>query len=106
MNRIPPVADWSRWLFPVALVWLPVAGLLLVELWPDIPRTSQQWALFLAFGPPLYVLGEAVCAWLFAPARGWSTSRKRFSIARIAVALPVALAWFALSWWLASFIAS
>jgi hypothetical protein len=94
--------SWSRWLPAVAVVWLFLVALLAVQAWPDLPHTPGQWLLFVALGPPLYVLGEAFFAWLFSPARGRSTSPKQFSVARIAVALPVVLALFALSWWLSS----
>lgn len=106
MNQSAPKANWYRWLLPTVLVWLLVASLLLLSAWPDIPRTGYQWALLLGLGPPLYLLSEAVCVWLSSPARGWAISRKRFSVVRIAIALPVALAWFALAWWFASLVGS
>jgi hypothetical protein len=93
-----------RWLVGAAIAWLLVAGLLVLQLWPDLPSDKQGWALFLTLGPPLYIAGEACCGWLFSPSRGWAISRKRFSPLRIALALPVALAWFALVWWFASLI--
>jgi hypothetical protein len=79
-----------------------VVALLIVQAWPDLPRTPEQWFLFIALGPPLYVLGEAFFAWLFSEAVGQSISSKQFSLARIVIALPVVLALFALSWWLSS----
>ena len=106
MTRKTLPAPWSGRLVPAALIWLLITCLLPLQLWPDVPRTGQQWALFLAFGPPLYVLGEALCSRVFTPAHGRAISRKRFSVARVAVALPVVLAWFALSWWIASLIGS
>jgi len=95
-----------RLLPAMAIMWLIVAGVLLLQLWPDLPHTTRQWSLFLALYPPLYVAGEAWCAWLFSPSRGWTISRNRFSFLRVVLALPVALALFALSWWLASLIGS
>lgn len=99
-----PVAARARWLVPVALVWLVVCGLLLVQLWPDLPRTQAQWALLLAVGPSLYLLGEAGSAWLQAMAQQWDGAGKGFSWLRIVCALPVALAWFALCWLFASLV--
>jgi len=92
----------TRWLPAVAVIWLFLVALLAVQAWPYLPQTRGQWLFFVALGPPIYVLGEAFFAWLFSPARGQSISRKQFSVARIAVALPVVLVLFALSWWLSS----
>ncbi len=93
-----------RLLLGIAAAWLLVGGLLLLQLWPDLPRTKGQWALFLLLFPPLYLGGEILGAWLFSPSTGHSISGKRFSLIRILVALPLALAWFALAWWFATFI--
>lgn len=98
------LAAWPRWFVLVALVWLVVCGLLLAQLWPDLPRTQAQWALLLVVGPPLYLLGEAGSAWLQAMAQRRADMGKGFSWLRIACALPVALAWFALCWLFASLV--
>ncbi|WP_440113496.1 hypothetical protein [Acidovorax sp. BL-A-41-H1] len=100
-ERTPPAA-WARWLVPIALAWLVVCGLLLVQLWPDLPRSRARWALLLAVGPPLYLLGEAGSAWLQAMAQRRAGMDKGFSWLRIVCALPVALVWFALCWLCAS----
>jgi hypothetical protein len=84
----------------LAIAWLLVAALLAFQLWPDLPKSYLQWILLVLFGPPLYVLGEALFGWLFSPRHGQSISRRPFSPARILVALPVVLAFLALSWWL------
>ncbi len=97
-----PVAAWPRWLVPAALVWLLLCGLLLAQLWPDLPRTEAQWALLLAVGPPLYLLGEAGSAWLQAMVQQRADMGKGLSWVRIVCALPVALVWLALCWWFAS----
>jgi uncharacterized membrane protein YqjE len=102
MNERTSFTRWTRWLAPVAMVWLLLGAILVLQLWPDLPSTRRQWALLLVMGPPLYVLGELACAWLFSQSRSYA--KKRFSITRIALALPIAIAWFALAWWLASFI--
>ena len=102
MNPRTSSRSWSRWLPAFAAIWLVLVALLAIQAWPDLPRTTGQWLLFVALGPPLYVLGEAFFAWLFSPTRGHSISPKQFSVARIAIALPVVLALFALSWWLSS----
>lgn len=99
-----PVAAGPRWWVLVALVWLVAGGGLLAQQWPDLPRTPAQWALLLAVGPPLYLLGEAGSAWLEAMAQRRVDGGKGFSWLRIVCALPVALAWFALCWLFASLI--
>jgi hypothetical protein len=83
-----------------AVAWLLLAAFLATSLWPGVPKIKSQWFFFVAFVPPLYVLGEAGGSWLFSRRHGYAISRHRFSIARILIALPVALAAVALSWWL------
>lgn len=85
----------------IALLWLFVAGLLMLMLWPDWPHTPIQWFLLIGFGPPVYILGEAFFGWLFSKKHGRDLSPHRFSIFRIFVALPVALVFFVLCGWLA-----
>lgn len=94
---------WPRWLGLLFLGWLLVGCLLLLQLWPDLPRTWQQLALVVSIGPPLYVFAEGAFGWLFSPKHGAAISHRRFSVVRIGAALIVALAWFALVWWLESF---
>lgn len=84
----------------LAVGWLLVAGLLLFQLWPNLPRTSLQWFLLVAFGPPLYVLGEGLLSSLFSPKDGLAISDRGFSLVRVLLALPVVLAVFACCWWL------
>lgn len=90
----------------IAAVWLLVGAILVLQLWPDLPRSTQQWYLLFAFGPPLYVFGEAFFGWLFSAAHGRVVSERRFSVARIAIALLVGVALFALSGWLSWRLAS
>lgn len=49
----------------IAFLWVFIAGLLMLMLWPDWPHTPIQWLLFLGLGPPVYVLGEAFLAGCF-----------------------------------------
>lgn len=90
----------------IAVVWLIVAGFLFVQLWPDIPQSKAQWFLFVALGPPLYVLGESLFSWVFSPAHGKAISDRTFSFRRIAVALPIILAVCVLCWWLSWLLSS
>jgi hypothetical protein len=84
----------------LAIAWLLVAAFLVFQFWPDLPKSYLQWLLLVVFGPPLYVLGEAFFGWLFSLRHGQSISPRPFSPIRILVALPVVLAFLALSWWL------
>lgn len=55
-----------------AVVWLVLAALAALQFWPAVPKTARGWVLFVAFAPPLYLLGEAVSEWL------WSTRIGRY----------------------------
>jgi hypothetical protein len=81
-----------------ALAWLFIAGLLMVEFLPNLPRTKSQWLLFISFGPPLYVLGDAFVGWLFSTQHGQVISPRGFSVARVLIVLPVVLVLIALGW--------
>jgi hypothetical protein len=83
-----------------AVAWLLVVGLLLLHVWPNLPHSQKQWLLFVALGPPLYVLGESVGAWIFSERHGRAISSRGFSIARILMALFVVTAVVGLCWWL------
>ena len=83
-NIITP--KWLSLLPALALLWLVIGCFLAFQLWPDLPHTKLQWFLFIVFGPPIYILGEAFFGWLFSPDR-------------VLLALPIVLSLFALSWW-------
>lgn len=55
----------------VAALWLVIAGSLALQFWPSVPHAAKGWVAFIAFGPPLYILGEALSEWL------WSTRPAR-----------------------------
>ncbi len=81
------------------MAWLFIAGFLIIQAWPDLPHTSLQWFLLVAFGPPLYVLGEGFFGWLFSPKYGKAISAREFSFVRVLLALPAVLAFVAFCWW-------
>lgn len=83
-----------------AFAWLIIAALVLVQIWPDLPHTAAGWLLFILIAPPLYVFAEAAAGWIFSRHHGNLISQRKFSLARILIALPVVLAVFATSWWL------
>ena len=97
---LPSMRDLPRLLPVLAVVWFVIACFLLLQLWPDVPQSKAQWFLFVGFGPPLYILGEGLFAWLFSTAHGKAISDHAFSVSRIAVALPIVLTVFVLCWWL------
>jgi len=74
-----------------AIAWLLVCGLALLEIAPHFPQTTLRWALLVVLGPPLYVLGEALGAWVFSPERGYRISPKSFSVLRLVFALVIVL---------------
>jgi len=61
----------GRTVLAVAVFWLVVAGILAVQFWPSVPHATKGWVAFIAFGPPIYLLGEAFSEWL------WSTRPAR-----------------------------
>jgi len=83
-----------------ALAWLFLVGLLIVEFWPDVPTSKSRWLLFIAVGPPLYILGEAFFGWVFSPEHGYALSPRRFSIGRVLIAMPIAAVALVLCWFL------
>jgi hypothetical protein len=74
-----------------AVAWFVVTGLVLLQIAPYFPKSTLEWVLLIVVGPPLYVLGEALGAWLFSPERGHRISPKGFSFLRIAYALLIVL---------------
>ena len=79
-----------------ACAWLLVAGFLVFQFWPHLPKSGPQWVLFVMFGPPVYVLLEGIFDWLFSEKHGRAISEKKFSGARIMVALSAIVAAFTL----------
>ena len=81
--------------FGVAIAWL---------LLPQLPGSARQWAWVILLGPPLYVGAEAIAGRLLSPEHGHAISKRRFSPARIGVAMlvsvPLVLAAWALWAWL------
>lgn len=89
---------WVRLLPVVACLWLLIADFLLLQFWPAIPESKTQWALFIAFGPPLYLLGEFISEKLFSSKRGYGIAPPGFSFTRVFLAFPVALVFLAAVW--------
>lgn len=102
VRRTETVVFGLRTLLVVALVWLLVAGLLMLQLWPDLPESTLQWVLFIALGPPVYLLGESFFAWLLSRRHGQFISPHGFSFKRILVELAVLLSFIGFGGWLLS----
>jgi len=49
--------SYRFWLW-AAVAWAVLAAICLVELWPQWPKTWQQWALLAVAGPPIYAFLE------------------------------------------------
>lgn len=65
------IVKFGRAVLAVAVFWLVIAGILALQFWPSVPHSAKGWVVFIAFGPPLYLLGEAFSEWL------WSTRPAR-----------------------------
>jgi hypothetical protein len=88
----------------VAACWLLIAAVLILEFWPDLPRTHTGWFTFIVVGPPLYVLAEAFGGWLFSERHGKAISPKPFSVLRVLIALVVVLVSVGMIWWISTLI--
>ena len=89
---------WYQGLPLAVLAWLFILGLLILEFGPDLPKSKSRWLLFIAVGPPLYILGSAFFDWLLSRQHGDAVSPRQFSAARVLIALPIVLLLVALCW--------
>jgi hypothetical protein len=96
MQRENP-AKRLQFLFGLAVVWLFVAGFLILQLWPDLPKTDLGWFLLVVVGPPVYVAGEGFFGWLFSESHGKEISNKQFSWLRVTLAFAVVVVLLGLS---------
>ena len=104
MNSTGRLCSWYRSFTFLAIGWILLALFLMLQVLPDLPQSKLMWVLLVLFAPPLYVLVEAFLGWLFSERHGHSFSSSGFSFKRILFALPVAIAFFALSWWASWFL--
>ena len=80
----------SQRLFLLGLAsWLVAGVIVLLQFRPRVP---SGWVVFLAIGPPLYLLLEALAGWLFSEQHGAAISGAPFSPLRVLVALVGSLA--------------
>jgi len=96
--RVGSVIFWG------VIAWLFVAVLLALQFWPHLPESKAGWVAFIAFGPPLYVLGESAAEWLWSSRIGRALSRPSPTMQAVFVVLSLvvggAFAWGL--WWLCS----
>lgn len=97
------IAKRLRFLFGLAAVWLFVAGLLTLLLWPDLPTTDLGWFLLVVVGPPVYVVGEGFFEWLFWEKHNNEISNKQFSWVRGFLAVVIAATFIGLGLFSPSF---
>jgi hypothetical protein len=74
-----------RFLFGLAAVWLFMVGFLILQLWPDFPKTELGWFLLIVVGPPIYAAGEGFRGWFFSEKLSKKISKKQFSWLRVAI---------------------
>lgn len=99
MSPPKPTLLTGRHLVAALLLWLLVGGLLLLQLWPSLPRNGHEIALVLVIGPPAYGLLEWAGSWLLSKRHGKALSTRSLSPLRVLVALLVAASWLAAAWW-------
>jgi hypothetical protein len=66
-----------------AILWLFVAGLLALQVWPHLPVSASGWVAFIAFGPPLYILLETAAERFWSSRSGRAISEHPSSAARV-----------------------
>lgn len=81
-----------------AVVWLFLAALLALQFWPHLPRSTSGWVVFIAFGPPLYVLAEGAAEWLWSTRTGRAISHHPSSAVRIFLGVIICLVVGAAIW--------
>ena len=81
----------SHVVFWVAIFWLLIASFLALQFWPHLPESTAGWAAFIGFGPPVYILGEAIGEWFWSSRLGKSISNHPSSIVRIFMGVVICL---------------
>jgi hypothetical protein len=75
--QLENTAKRFQFLIGLAVVWLVVAGLLILQIWPDLPKTDLGWFLLVVVCPPAYVVGEGFFGWLFSEKHGKEISEPK-----------------------------
>lgn len=72
MNGESTVGARFKTLLLIAVVWAVICGVMLLQFWPIHPQGKYQWAFFVVFGPPAYVLLDGLAELVFSKRRGYS----------------------------------
>lgn len=101
MQRESPVKP-LQFLLRLAVAWLFIVGFIILQQWPDLPKTDLGWFLLVVAGPPVYVAGEGFFSWLFSEKHGKEISNKQFSFLRVVLAVAVVTVLFGLGIFISS----
>jgi hypothetical protein len=88
----------GRILFWGAIVWASLAVLVIVEIWPRVPRSRAGWVALVAFGPPLYLLVEAVADGIWGSRLGQRISNHPSSVVRVLLGVTVVVCFLVGVW--------
>ena len=97
-SRVKPL----QFLFRLAVAWFFIVGLIILQQWPDLPKTELGWFLLIVAGPLLYIAGEGFFSWLFSEKHGKEISNKQFSFLRVVIAVIVVTVLFGLGIFISS----
>ncbi len=82
----------------IAVVWLFIAGLLVLEFGPGHPSSVSGWVRFIAFGPPIYLLAEAAVEWFWSSRAGRRISECRSSWVRVLLTVGLVVPMCVIAW--------
>jgi hypothetical protein len=74
-----------------AILWVLLAVLMILDFWPNLPKTKLHWFLLIVAGPPIGMLGETFAGWLFSSEHGKRVSPKKFSLLRMGIVMVIML---------------
>lgn len=100
MNSESTVGAHFKTFLLIAVVWAVICGVILLQFWPIHPQGKYQWALFVVFGPPAYVLLDGMAELVFSKRRGYNSGSELgygaepqgFSFKRVLVGVSVVVA--------------
>lgn len=81
-KKVPKLLPY---IFPLSVAWIFLAGFLILQSLPDLPKTNLGWFLLVVVGPPIYVAGEVFFGWFLSDEHGRKISNKQFSLLRMAL---------------------
>jgi hypothetical protein len=69
------------------LVWSVLCAVILIPIWTLMSKTRLQWALFVAFAPPLYAFAQYVAGSLTSGRGGQALASRSASIVPVAAGI-------------------